>query len=60
MRISFAAIDPKAPHAGSALRVNLFRSQGPSPTQLLAWQAPMGNSFHVPERFGRLELVDDK
>jgi cellulose/xylan binding protein with CBM9 domain len=58
MRIPFAAIDVKPPHAGSILRVNFFRSQGAPPDrQLLAWQAPMGESFHVPERFGRLELV---
>jgi hypothetical protein len=56
MRIPFAAIDPQPPHAGSRLRVNFFHSQGAS-RQLLAWQTPMGESFHVPERFGLLELV---
>ena len=56
MRIPFAAIDPQPPHAGSRFRVNFFRSQGQS-RQLLAWQAPMGESFHVPERFGILELA---
>jgi hypothetical protein len=57
MRIPFAAIDSQPPHAGSRLRVNFFRSQGES-RQLLAWQAPMGESFHAPEHFGILELVD--
>jgi hypothetical protein len=56
MRIPFAAIDPHPPHAGSRLRINFFRGQGAS-RQLLAWQAPMGESFHVPERFGILKLV---
>ena len=56
MRIPFTAIDPQSPHAGSRLRINFFRSQGAS-RQLLAWQAPMGESFHVPERFGILELT---
>jgi hypothetical protein len=56
MRIPFAAIGLQSPHAGSRLRVNFFRSQGES-RQLLAWQAPMGESFHVPERFGILELI---
>jgi hypothetical protein len=56
MRIPFAAIDPHPPHAGSRFRANFFRSQGQS-RQLLAWQAPMGESFHVPERFGILELI---
>jgi hypothetical protein len=56
MRIPFAAIDPQSPHVGSKYRANLFRSQGAS-HQLLAWQNPMGESFHVPERFGILELT---
>jgi hypothetical protein len=56
MRIPFAAIDPQSPRPGSRLRVNFFRSQGAS-RQLLAWQAPMGESFHVPDRFGILELM---
>lgn len=56
MRIPFAAIDSKPPHAGSRLRINFFRSQGAS-HQLLAWQAPMGESFHAPEHFGILELT---
>jgi hypothetical protein len=58
MRIPFASIDAQPPHTGSLLRVNFFRCQGTPPDrQLLAWQAPMGESFHVPERFGQLELV---
>ena len=57
MRIPFAAIDPQSPHVGSRLRINFFRSQGAS-HQLLAWQTPMGPSFHVPERFGILELTN--
>jgi hypothetical protein len=56
MRIPFAAIDPDPRRAGSRYRANFFRSQGQS-RQLLAWQAPMGDSFHVPERFGILELM---
>jgi hypothetical protein len=58
MRIPFAAIDSRPPRIGTAFRVNFFRAQGAPPDRhLLAWQAPMGESFHVPERFGRLELV---
>jgi len=61
MRIPFAAIALKAPQEGSRFRVNLFRSQGPPPqTKLLAWHAPMSNTFHVPERFGELELIGNK
>jgi len=58
MRIPYSAIDPRPAAPGNILRINLFRSQGPpSARHELAWQAPMSNTFHVPERFGLLELV---
>jgi hypothetical protein len=58
MRIPFSSIDVRPPEVGSALRVNLFRSQGPpSNRQEITWQPPMSESFHVPERFGLLKLV---
>jgi hypothetical protein len=58
MRIPYSAIDTRPAAEGNVLRANLFRSQGPlSARHEVAWQAPMGNSFHVPERFGSLELV---
>jgi Carbohydrate family 9 binding domain-like len=58
MRIPYSAIDSRPAAAGNVLRINLFRSQGPpSARHQLAWQASMSNSFHVPERFGLLELV---
>ena len=58
MRIPFAALGSSPPAAGRDFRINLFRCEGVEPhRRLLAWQAPMGNSFHVPERFGRLELA---
>ncbi len=58
MRIPFAAIDQRPPAAGATFRVNLFRTHGP-PTQrkYIVWQPTMSDSFHVPERFGILELV---
>ena len=59
MRIPFTAIDPKAPHAGSIFRVNMFRTEGPAPhTKSIVWQPTMNETFHVPEHFGRLELID--
>jgi hypothetical protein len=59
MRIPYSAIDERAPTAGNRLRVNLFRSQGPeSHRQEIAWRAPMSDTFHVPERFGLLQLVN--
>lgn len=58
MKIPYSAIDTPPAVAGNMLRINLFRSQGPpSARHEIAWQAPMANSFHVPERFGTLTLV---
>jgi Carbohydrate family 9 binding domain-like len=58
MRIPYSAIDTRPATAGNILRINLFRSQGPtSARHQIAWQAPMSDSFHVPERFGLLKLV---
>ena len=61
MRIPFAAIDTRAAVPGNTLRINLFRSQGPpSHQQVVTWQAPMSSTFHVPERFGLIRLVEKK
>lgn len=58
MRIPFKSIDERAPAAGNFFRANLFRSQGPPEhKQDIAWKAPMTDTFHTPERFGKLELV---
>jgi len=58
MRIPYSAIDSRPAVPGNTLRINLFRCQGPTATRkYLAWQAPMNDSFHVPERFGILKLV---
>lgn len=49
------------PSPGLKFRVNFFRSQGPEVEQKhMAWQPPMAESFHTPEKFGVLELVDAK
>jgi hypothetical protein len=58
MKIPYIAVDTRPSETGNVLRINLFRSQGPPwARHQIAWQAPMGNSFHVPERFGTLKLV---
>jgi Carbohydrate family 9 binding domain-like len=58
MRIPFAAIDTRPAMPGNTLRINLFRSQGPPPLQAITWQPPMSSTFHVPERFGLIRLVE--
>lgn len=58
MRIPYAAIDSRPAATANTLRINLFRCQGPnSARHYIAWQAPMRESFHTPERFGTLKLV---
>jgi hypothetical protein len=58
MRIPYTAVDPRPAAAGNTLRMNLFRSQGPPPhQQAVTWQAPMNETFHTPERFGLIRLV---
>jgi hypothetical protein len=61
MRIPFSSIDQRKPVDGEVFRANLFRSQGPpGRQQSIAWRAPMSNTFHTPERFGQLLLVEGK
>jgi hypothetical protein len=58
MRIPFSTIDHQVPVAGHTLRINFFFSQGtPAHHHELAWQPPMKETFHVPERFGLIRLV---
>jgi cellulose/xylan binding protein with CBM9 domain len=61
MKIPYSAVDNHPAAAGNSMRINFFRSQGPpSDRHQVAWQAPMSNSFHVPERFGLMKLVKSK
>ena len=61
MRIPYSAVDNRPAAPGNVLRMNLFRSQGPEASRHeIAWQAPMANTFHVPERFGLLKLLRKK
>lgn len=57
MRIPYASIEAGEAKAGNALRINFFRSQGTKPIEM-AWQAPMQPSFHAPEKFGTLKLIE--
>jgi hypothetical protein len=59
MRIPYAAVDSHPATAGNTLRVNFFRSQGARPNhKSILWQPTHRPSFHVPEVFGKLTLVD--
>jgi hypothetical protein len=59
MRIPYAAVDQRPARAGNTLRINLFRSQGAGPNhRLIVWQPTKRPSFHVPEVFGQLKLID--
>ncbi len=57
MRIPYRSVDTHAPAAGNTLRINLFRSQGPqSRHRAINWQPTLADTYHVPERFGLLQL----
>ena len=59
MRIPFSALQSRPPAVGQKFRINLFRSQGPPPNRIaVVWQPPMSATFHVPEKFGLLRLVE--
>jgi hypothetical protein len=59
MRIPYAAVDPRPARAGNTLRLNLYYSQGEKPNhKLVNWQPTHRPSFHVPEAFGELKLVN--
>jgi hypothetical protein len=59
MVIPMAAIDSKPPRAGAAYRANLYRSQGPEERRRsITWRPPMKETFHTPESFGKLVLVE--
>jgi len=60
MRIPYSAIDTRPAVPGNTLRINLFRSGGP-PTRPygITWQPTMSKTFHVPEKFGLLKLVEE-
>ena len=59
IRIPYQSVDSRPPAAGNTLRINFFRSQGPpSDHKAILWQPTHKRSFHVPEVFATLKLVD--
>jgi hypothetical protein len=59
MRIPYASIDTRPAAEGNVLRINFFRSQGPTANRKsLTWQPTNSRTFHVPEAFGTIKLVN--
>ena len=61
MRIPMQAIGLKGAAPGKKMRMNLYRIEGPPPDRTyITWQPTQSETFHVPEAFGTLTLVDGK
>lgn len=57
MKIPFASLDVKKPHAGDELRIGLFRIDGSEPNRIyIAWRPTGATTFHVPGAFGSVLL----
>jgi hypothetical protein len=58
MRIPFSALAQRPAEIGQTFRINLFRSQGSAQRKVqIAWKPTMSHTFHVPEKFGFLQLA---
>jgi hypothetical protein len=59
MRIPIASVDSRLPAPGNGMRINFCRIQGPpAHRKFIVWQPTHSASFHVPEAFGKLQLLD--
>lgn len=59
IRIPWKAIEGREVKVDNELRLNLYRIEGgPKDRKYLAWQPIYNPSFHTPQGFGRLRLVD--
>jgi hypothetical protein len=59
MAIPMSALGVTAPKAGTEMRIGLYRIAGAGPNKkFYAWQPTGQKSFHVPQAFGRLRLVE--
>ncbi len=59
MQIPWKSIDSRPIKAGLDLRANFYRMEGPPPERLgITWQPTHSTTFHIPEAFGTLRLVD--
>jgi hypothetical protein len=58
MQIPIRSIDARPAQAGHQMRINFYRIQGPPKARrYLCWQPTGALNNHVPEAFGRMELV---
>ena len=55
MKIPLRSLADAAPRVGQRWRINLFRCDYANDV-FLAWRPTLGNTFHVPERFGILDF----
>lgn len=59
MKIPIASIDARPAAVGNEMRINMYRIQGPPPQRkFIAWQPTNSSSYHQPEAFGKLRLLD--
>ena len=59
MKIPWKSIDSDEVTKGREYRVNFYRIEGPPPNRkFLAWRPTNSKSYHVPEEFGRMVLVN--
>ena len=57
MKIPFDSFGVAAPAAGTKIRAGLYRIAGQQPSRkLVSWQVMGARNFHIPERFGILQL----
>ena len=57
MKIPLRSLADAAPRVGQRWRINLFRCDYANDA-FLAWRPTLGNTFHVPERFGILDFTE--
>jgi hypothetical protein len=54
-RIPLSALAPSPPKPGDRWRINFYRCDRANHA-FLAWNPTLSGTFHVPERFGAVEL----
>src|SRR5215470_3336358 len=61
MRVPLASLDSQPVRAGNTFRVNFYRTEdaGANAKEIM-WQPVMSKTFHMPEHFGILRLVERK